>query len=215
VEHGTFQQEQRQNMSDNTSNSPPRPEPSYLDSSEVRLGFHLFKWGVYFLLALNVYFFYVKTTAFEALDSFGWLMLVAVMEYETRTLDRAYSNNFEKLLIGAIQIIAYMIIIRSWYLYYAEGMWMDFVNATAWLLVCALLVYDVYTAGHFNPDEWKWRNMAKGALYAILLGCAVYWGVTGDVLNFYDAFLWILAFVVIELNVFGFEKPKVEAPQAT
>jgi hypothetical protein len=34
----------------------------------------------------------------------------------------------------------------------------------------------------------------------------VLWGLKGDVLDFYDAFLWILCFFVVELNVLNFEE---------
>jgi hypothetical protein len=42
----------------------------------------------------------------------------------------------------------------------------------------------------------------KGILYAILLFCAIYWGVEGSFLDFWEAFLWLLAFIFIELNIF-------------
>ena len=34
-----------------------------------------------------------------------------------------------------------------------------------------------------------------------LLVCAIYWGYAGTFLDFWDAFLWLLAFALIELNV--------------
>jgi hypothetical protein len=80
--------------------------------------------------------------------------------------------------------------------------------------VCAALEYDVYWPGEFRPGEWRKRNLLKILLYGILIVCAVIWGTEGDVLNFYDAFLWILAFFVIELNVFGFEQPKLQRAAA-
>jgi hypothetical protein len=191
------------------SNTQPNPS-NYLDDSTARLGFHVFKWGVYALLAINVYFFYTKATLNEAMDSFAWLILVGVMEYETRSLDQAYGSSVERGMILLLQGIAYAIIIKAWYTYYSLGEWLDFVNATAWLLVCAVLAYDVYAPGKFESKEWAIRNWIKGALYAVLIACAIYWGATGEVLDFYDAFLWILAFFALELNVFGFEKPRVQ-----
>jgi hypothetical protein len=41
----------------------------------------------------------------------------------------------------------------------------------------------------------------KVALYSILFLCAVYWGIKGDFVDFWDAFLWLLAFFFIEMNV--------------
>ena len=41
----------------------------------------------------------------------------------------------------------------------------------------------------------------KFGLYAILLLAAIYWGVNGDFVDFWDAFLWLVAFFFIEMNV--------------
>jgi hypothetical protein len=41
----------------------------------------------------------------------------------------------------------------------------------------------------------------KVFLYLLLLLAAIYWGVNGDFLDFWDAFLWLVAFFFIELNV--------------
>jgi hypothetical protein len=48
----------------------------------------------------------------------------------------------------------------------------------------------------------KVSNVVKFVLYSILLVAAVYWGLKGDFVDFWDAFLWLVAFVFIELNVF-------------
>ena len=42
-------------------------------------------------------------------------------------------------------------------------------------------------------------------LYAVLFLAAVYWGVAGDFIDFWDAFLWLFAFIFIELNVFEWQ----------
>ena len=42
----------------------------------------------------------------------------------------------------------------------------------------------------------------KGFFYLILFAAAAYWGVKGDFLDFWDAFLWLVAFIFIEMNVF-------------
>lgn len=190
-------------------------ERSYLESDWVRLGFPVFKYGIYLLLGLNVYFFMIHATLDEALDSAGWIVLIGVMEYETRSLDQDYASSLERWIILALKLLAYVIVARAWWFYWSEGMWLDFVNATTWLIVCAALEYDVYWPGEFRKGEWRKRNILKTVLYAILLVCAIIWGTEGDVLNFYDAFLWILAFFVIELNVFGFEQPKLKTAPVT
>ena len=55
-------------------------------------------------------------------------------------------------------------------------------------------------------------NAAKVVLYSVLLLAAIYWGLKGDFVDFWDAFLWLVAFVFIELNVFEWrQEEKAEA----
>jgi hypothetical protein len=43
-------------------------------------------------------------------------------------------------------------------------------------------------------------------LYTTLVVAAIYWGFKGDFLDFWDAALWLFAFVFIELNVFEWQQ---------
>ena len=46
----------------------------------------------------------------------------------------------------------------------------------------------------------------KIVLYFTLAVAAVYWGFEGEFLDFWDAALWLFAFVFIELNVFEWQR---------
>ena len=60
----------------------------------------------------------------------------------------------------------------------------------------------------------RWRRGAAVLLYLILIGLLLAWVVQGATgpqpmhawLDAWDALLWLAAFVVIELNVFGYAK---------
>ena len=82
--------------------------------------------------------------------------------------------------------------------------WVDVINAGVWLLVVLVLEIDVRLQEHnrFEGSALKLSTAAKFVLYSVLLLAAVYWGVKGDFVDFWDAFLWLVAFVFIELNVF-------------
>lgn len=82
--------------------------------------------------------------------------------------------------------------------------WVDVINSGVWLLVVALLEADVrlQARGMLEGIVLRLSTAAKYALYSILFAAAVYWGVKGDFVDFWDAFLWLVAFVFIELNVF-------------
>lgn len=89
----------------------------------------------------------------------------------------------------------------------------DVINAAVWLLVVLVLEVDVRLQEHNRFEGFALRvsNAAKFVLYSLLLIAAIYWGVKGDFVDFWDAFLWLVAFVLIELNVFEWRKESLEA----
>ncbi len=80
----------------------------------------------------------------------------------------------------------------------------DIVNASDWLIIVFLLEVEVFL--QLKDKLTKKRMLAakytKGFFYVILFLCAAYWGVKGSFLDFWDAFLWLVAFIFIELNIF-------------
>jgi hypothetical protein len=82
--------------------------------------------------------------------------------------------------------------------------WVDVINAAVWLLVVLVLEIDVRLQERNRLEGLALRlsSAAKFVLYGILFLAAVYWGIKGDFVDFWDAFLWLVAFVFIELNVF-------------
>ncbi|NNE04213.1 MAG: hypothetical protein HKN15_00620 [Xanthomonadales bacterium] len=88
----------------------------------------------------------------------------------------------------------------------------DIVNAGDWLIIVLLLEVEVYLQ---LKDKLTDRLMylgkfIKGFFYLVLFGAAAYWGVKGDFLDFWDAFLWLVAFIFIELNVFQWHEETEE-----
>lgn len=92
--------------------------------------------------------------------------------------------------------------------------WVDVINSGVWILVVALLEIDVrlQEKGLFEGIALQVSNALKFLLYAILFLAAIYWGLKGDFVDFWDAFLWLLAFFFIELNVVEWrEEERAEA----
>lgn len=81
--------------------------------------------------------------------------------------------------------------------------WIDVINSGVWLLVVVVLEMDVWLQerNRLQGTIYRISYTAKFVLYATLLYAALYWGVKGDFVDFWDAFLWLVAFVFIELNV--------------
>lgn len=90
--------------------------------------------------------------------------------------------------------------------------WVDVINATAWVCVVIMLEIDVRTQlGSISSKLWeKYNIFVKVTVYSILLLAAIFWGVTGNFLEFWDAFLWIVAFVLIEMNMFEWQAEVAE-----
>ena len=80
----------------------------------------------------------------------------------------------------------------------------DIINAGTWLIIVVLLQVEVWLQ---LKDKLTDRRMliakiTKGIFYSVLFVCAAYWGINGTFLDFWDAFLWLVAFIFIELNIF-------------
>jgi hypothetical protein len=91
--------------------------------------------------------------------------------------------------------------------------WVDVINAAVWLLVVLVLEIDVRLQEHnrFEGRALRASNAAKFVLYSILFLAAIYWGFKGDFVDFWDALLWLVAFIFIELNVFEWRQEEQEA----
>ena len=80
----------------------------------------------------------------------------------------------------------------------------DIVNAGTWLIVVVLLEVEVLMQlkNALTDRMMLIGKYVKGFFYLILFFCAAYWGFEGTFLDFWDAFLWLVAFIFIELNIF-------------
>lgn len=84
----------------------------------------------------------------------------------------------------------------------------DVINSGAWILVVVALEIEVRLQLKGGvPDRLQWvLNPVKVLLYLTLAVAAVYWGFEGAFLDFWDAALWLFAFVFIEMNVFEWQQ---------
>ncbi|MEQ8801778.1 MAG: hypothetical protein RLP45_07045 [Haliea sp.] len=85
--------------------------------------------------------------------------------------------------------------------------WIDVVNAGVWILVVVVLEIEVrlQLRGKLSAHILRLNQYLKTVLYGVLFLAAAYWGVAGDFLDFWDACLWLFAFIFIELNVFEWQ----------
>ena len=85
--------------------------------------------------------------------------------------------------------------------------WIDVVNAGVWLLVVLFIEWEVMLElrGALSKRRLIVFKTIKGTLYLILLGDAIYWHIYGAFIDYWDAYLWLLAFMMIDLNVFKWD----------
>lgn len=85
--------------------------------------------------------------------------------------------------------------------------WTDVINAAAWILVVIVLEIEVrlQLGGKLSDKIMQVNKLVKFGVYGILFAAAAYWGYAGDFLDFWDAALWLFAFIFIELNVFEWQ----------
>jgi hypothetical protein len=80
----------------------------------------------------------------------------------------------------------------------------DIINAATWLLIVVMLEAEVWMQlkDVLTDRIMLFGKYIKGILYSTLFICAAYWGFEGSFLDFWDAFLWLVAFIFIEMNIF-------------
>ena len=59
--------------------------------------------------------------------------------------------------------------------------------------------------GNLSDGIMRGTKFVKFVLYGTLFLAAIFWGFKGDVLDFWDASMWLFAFIFIELNVFEWQ----------
>ena len=93
---------------------------------------------------------------------------------------------------------------------YQKLSWVDVFNASAWLLV--VLMFQIEVLLEQAKKLTKRRLIVvmawKGAAYLVLLVCAIYWTIYSAFIDSWDAWLWLLAFILIDLNMLGMEESK-------
>lgn len=92
----------------------------------------------------------------------------------------------------------------------------DVVNAATWLVVVVVLQIEVVLQlrGELTSFLYKLNSFIKIFAYSILLIACVYWGYMGDLIGFWDAILWLAAFIFIELNIFQWRQEDEESEAA-
>lgn len=139
------------------------------------------------------------------LQESGWAVLVDFDNFVPLDAESCSALGFDAVVIPALdRVVATPMAFDSAY----ELGLVDVINSGTWILVVILLEIEVRLQlwGGVSARFQLISNMLKAVLYLTLAGAAVYWGFEGEFLDFWDAALWLFAFVFIELNVFEWQR---------
>jgi hypothetical protein len=134
----------------------------------------------------------------------GWSVIQTLDEYQPLS-----AANCGELAAGAQRLEGFRILATPDVLDAVRWLaWTDVINAAAWILVVIVLEIEVRLQLRRELTDAMVHGMRylKYIVYATLFFCAAYWGVAGDFLDFWDACLWLFAFIFIELNVFDWQR---------
>ncbi len=156
-----------------------------------------------------------KTTVLESFDACArigqhWAVLVTLDEYAPLDPVNCMSVADNALRISDFRIVADPQTLKATR-YLA---WTDVINAAAWILVVVVLEIEVrlQLRGSLTDAVVDGTRYLKYCIYSTLFIAAVYWGYAGKLLDFWDAALWLFAFIFIELNVFDWQRETHGAP---
>jgi hypothetical protein len=141
-----------------------------------------------------------------------WSVLDKLDEYSPLTAANCAGLGAAPLQINGFQILAEADVLQQ-----ARWLaWTDVINAGAWILVVILLEVEVrlQLRGDLSDHIMRINKFLKFGVYGVLFLAAAYWGYAGDFLDFWDAFLWLFAFIFIELNVFDWQQETVHGAPA-
>lgn len=90
--------------------------------------------------------------------------------------------------------------------------WLDVVNAGVWVVIVTILELEVWLKSSklFGSKFFYAYKSAKLLLYAVLIVDVFYWWRLGDPWGAWDAFLWLVAFFFIEMNVLTWQEENAQ-----
>ena len=90
--------------------------------------------------------------------------------------------------------------------------WVNVANAAAWLLVVLIFQIEI-TLKQLDKLTRFWLlfcSATKAALYLVLFADAIYWTFYSAFIDSWDAWIWLVAFLLIDLNLLGLDDPPPE-----
>ncbi|MDP2240601.1 MAG: hypothetical protein Q8K18_10640 [Burkholderiales bacterium] len=171
-----------------------------------------FKALVFALIALNALIFLIYGTKPEAIDTLAWLTLLVLFELETAH-PRLLQGGQILRMVHLARLAAGAAICVAALGYVNDKAWLDAVNLGLWIGVVILLEFEVR-----YPQAVVRSRTSLGATAVLLYsGLAVMvgaWAWHGEWFDAYDALLWLIAFLAIEMDVLRMPTTATSAPRS-
>jgi hypothetical protein len=158
-----------------------------------------FERAVIVLLIANTLAFVAGGTASEGLDSIAWLTLLLLFKLETSHPERL-ARRYALRTVHAVRLVAATAVVAAAVGYVDDAAWLDAANAWLWIAVVVLLELQVRFARALAGDIGLVRTIAA-MLYLALAALVIVWAWRGEWFDAYDAALWLVAFVTIEMKM--------------
>lgn len=158
--------------------------------------------AVFGLLAGNAAVFSFSGTLTEALDAAAWLTLLALFDLETAHGERLHEQR-ARVFIHAVRLAATLAVAAAALSYVYEREWLDAINSWLWIAVVILLELELRYPQAVGERRALFAAAAT-TLYAGLAVLVLAWAWRQEWFDAYDALLWLVAFVTIEINVLKF-----------
>jgi hypothetical protein len=150
-----------------------------------------------------------------SLVSDNWVVMLKLDEFIPLTVDNCMQLGSDTIMVLGLE---HVLAAPSGLLAAQRLALVDVINSGAWILVVVLLEIDVRVLTRWDEISRLAVQMWQGVklvLYATLIVAAIFWGFKGNFLDFWDAALWLFAFVFIELNVFEWQQEIRDDPDST
>lgn len=165
-----------------------------------------FKAAIFALLACNVAAYAIGDTPSRALDTLAWLILLALFEWEAEFGGAQRTRS----AIHLVRIAAIIAVGAAAVAYLYEMAWLDVVNSGLWIAVIVMLEFEVRFPRTVARRAAAFLALA-GGLYGGLAILVIIWAWRGQWFDAYDALLWLIAFVTIEMDVLRFSRRSAAA----
>ena len=191
------------------SGVPPVVEVSALRMPEIPAvspaAFLFFKLALYGVFIHNaVVFGLTHDTPTAAIEGFAWIALIGVVEWELTREENPDTPMAERVCVHSVNVVCHGVIVYTTIQFALEGEWRDVINSGAWLGVSAVLYWEAFVPGADTTLAQRILNTCKVILYSVLVIVAVVWSFDPAArLEALDAWLWLVAFAVIEMDVLG------------